>query len=74
MYHLKAPSYSCRRPLFPGDSEIDELYNIFRILGTPTEASWPGVSAYPDYNVRRLDANKTIPNLFNTAALPNMAC
>ena len=38
-----------RRPLWPGDSEIDELYKIFRTLGTPTEASWPGVSSLPDY-------------------------
>lgn len=40
------------RPLFPGDSEIDELFRIFRVLGTPTEASWPGVSQLPDYKVR----------------------
>ena len=39
------------RPLFPGDSEIDELFRIFRVLGTPTEASWPGVSSLPDYKV-----------------------
>lgn len=38
-----------RRPLWPGDSEIDELYKIFRTLGTPTETSWPGVSRLPDY-------------------------
>ena len=38
-----------RRPLFPGDSEIDELYKIFRILGTPTEEIWPGVTKLPDY-------------------------
>ncbi|KAJ2722889.1 Cyclin-dependent kinase catalytic subunit [Coemansia sp. Benny D115] len=25
-----------RRPIFPGDSEIDELFKIFRVLGTPT--------------------------------------
>eukprot|EP00047_Mylnosiga_fluctuans_P023403 m.137540 g.137540 ORF g.137540 m.137540 type:complete len:317 (+) comp9572_c0_seq1:766-1716(+) len=37
------------RPLFPGDSEIDQLYRIFRTLGTPTEATWPGVTALPDY-------------------------
>ena len=35
---------ACRRPLFPGDSEIDQLFRIFRQLGTPSEASWPGVS------------------------------
>jgi serine/threonine protein kinase len=36
-------------PLFPGDSEIDELHQIFKILGTPTEESWPGVSQLPGY-------------------------
>jgi len=38
-----------RKPLFPGDSEIDQLFRIFRILGTPTEKNWPGVSSLPDY-------------------------
>eukprot|EP01116_Phalansterium_solitarium_P013842 TRINITY_DN31272_c0_g1_i1.p1 TRINITY_DN31272_c0_g1~~TRINITY_DN31272_c0_g1_i1.p1 ORF type:complete len:308 (+),score=23.50 TRINITY_DN31272_c0_g1_i1:88-1011(+) len=38
-----------RTPLFPGDSEIDELYKIFRILGTPTETIWPGVTKLPDF-------------------------
>lgn len=38
-----------RTPLFPGDSEIDELFKIFRCLGTPTEEIWPGVSAYRDF-------------------------
>ena len=38
-----------RKPLFPGDSEIDQLFRIFRILGTPTETNWPGVSSLPDY-------------------------
>jgi serine/threonine protein kinase len=37
------------RPLFPGDSEIDQLFKIFRTLGTPTEATWPGVSQLPDF-------------------------
>lgn len=38
-----------RKSLFPGDSEIDQLYKIFRLLGTPTEATWPGVSQYKDH-------------------------
>ncbi|GMN67305.1 hypothetical protein TIFTF001_036386 [Ficus carica] len=38
-----------QRPLFPGDSEIDELFRIFRILGTPNEDTWPGVSSLPDF-------------------------
>jgi len=36
-------------PLFPGDSEIDQLYKIFQCLGTPTEATWPGVTSFRDY-------------------------
>jgi len=36
-------------PLFPGDSEIDQIFKIFRILGTPNEECWPGVSQLPDY-------------------------
>lgn len=38
-----------RKPLFPGDSEIDEIFKIFRILGTPSEADWPGVTSFPDF-------------------------
>lgn len=38
-----------KRALFPGDSEISQLYKIFKILGTPTEECWQGVSLLPDY-------------------------
>ncbi|KYN37898.1 Cell division protein kinase 2, partial [Trachymyrmex septentrionalis] len=41
-----------RRALFPGDSEIDQLFRIFRMLGTPDETIWPGVSQLPDYTSR----------------------
>ncbi|KAH9389736.1 PREDICTED: cyclin-dependent kinase 1-A-like [Rhagoletis zephyria] len=36
-------------PLFHGDSEIDQLFRIFRTLGTPIDEQWPGVSSLPDY-------------------------
>lgn len=39
------------RALWPGDSEIDELFQIFRSLGTPNERLWPGVSALPDAQI-----------------------
>merc|ERR1719491_1227498 len=39
-----------KRPLFPGDSEIDQLYKIFRQLGTPNENVWPGVTTLQDWN------------------------
>lgn len=38
-----------KQPLFAGDSEIDQLYRIFRVLGTPDETTWPGVTSLKDY-------------------------
>lgn len=38
------------RPLFPGTSVEDQLIRIFKLLGTPTEETWPGLSALPEYN------------------------
>ncbi|XP_012278250.1 cyclin-dependent kinase 1 [Orussus abietinus] len=38
-----------KKPLFQGDSEIDQLFRIFRVLKTPTEDIWPGVTQLPDY-------------------------
>ena len=38
-------------PLFHGDSEIDQLFRIFRVLSTPTEETWPGVTSLPDFKV-----------------------
>lgn len=29
--------------------EIDELYKIFQVLGTPNDQNWPGVSQLPEY-------------------------
>ncbi|CAD5115195.1 DgyrCDS4190 [Dimorphilus gyrociliatus] len=40
---------SNRKPLFQGDSEIDQILRIFRTLTTPTNDSWPGVEELPDY-------------------------
>ena len=39
-----------KRPLFPGDSEIDQIFKIFRQFGTPTETEWPGVTELQDWN------------------------
>lgn len=38
-----------KKPLFHGDSEIDQLFRIFRVLGTPTDEDWPGVTSLKDY-------------------------
>ncbi|XP_029455460.1 cyclin-dependent kinase 17-like isoform X4 [Rhinatrema bivittatum] len=37
------------RPLFPGSTVEDELHLIFKILGTPTEETWPVVSSNEEF-------------------------
>jgi cyclin-dependent kinase 2 len=37
------------RPMFQGDSEIDQLYRIFRQFGTPDETVWKNISQLPDF-------------------------
>lgn len=39
-----------KKPMFPGDSEVDELFKIFRLMGTPNEQTWPGVTSLQDWN------------------------
>ena len=39
-----------KNALFPGDSEIDQLFRIFRTLGTPNERVWPKISSLKDWN------------------------
>jgi len=36
-------------PLFTGDSEIDQLFQIYKIMGTPNPETWPGIEALPAY-------------------------
>jgi hypothetical protein len=37
-------------PLFPGDSELQQLLHIFKLLGTPDEGAWEGVSKLRDWH------------------------
>lgn len=39
-----------KAPLFPGDSELQQLLHIFKLLGTPNESTWPGVSRFRDWH------------------------
>lgn len=38
-----------KKPLFAGDSEIDQLFEIFQVLGTPGEKLWSEVYNLPNY-------------------------
>jgi len=37
-------------PLFPGNNDIDQLYRVFQVMGTPNPATWPEVVNLPDYS------------------------
>eukprot|EP00041_Stephanoeca_diplocostata_P019248 m.412244 g.412244 ORF g.412244 m.412244 type:complete len:357 (+) comp21252_c0_seq2:298-1368(+) len=39
----------CGDALFRGDCEIDQLFHIFKVLGTPTKKTWPELKTLPDY-------------------------
>lgn len=36
-------------PLFPGSSVQEELLMIFKILGTPSDCTWPGIEENSDF-------------------------
>eukprot|EP01033_Poteriospumella_lacustris_P007768 gene7768-5587_t len=40
---------SNKRPLFTGECDIDQLFRIFRVLGTPTNDTWRDVEDLPNY-------------------------
>jgi len=55
-----------KRPLFPGDSEIDQLFRVFRVLGTPVEEIWRGCTSLPDYKAnfpkwKKQELSKVLP-------------
>ncbi|KAK9819631.1 hypothetical protein WJX72_000530 [[Myrmecia] bisecta] len=56
-----------KQALFPGDSELQQLLHIFKLLGTPSEEVWPGVSRLKDWhefpNWTAQDLHKVFPNL-----------
>ncbi|XP_049874510.1 serine/threonine-protein kinase ICK [Pectinophora gossypiella] len=49
------------RPLFPGNSEIDQLHRIVAILGTPDRGAWPEGYALADALRVRFPAAGAVP-------------
>ena len=41
---------ACVRAPQAGDSEIDTLFKIFQLLGTPSTAAWPGLAELPHHS------------------------
>ena len=57
-----------RAPYFPGNSDIEQLSRIFTGLGTPTEETWPGVTALPDYIPFHPQPGKPLREVFSAAS------
>ncbi|XP_076888322.1 cyclin-dependent kinase B2-2-like [Bidens hawaiensis] len=53
--------------IFAGDSELQQLLHIFRLLGTPNEEIWPGVSKLKDWHEypqwKPKPVSTSVPNL-----------
>uniref|UniRef100_A0A8C5AV04 Protein kinase domain-containing protein n=1 Tax=Gadus morhua TaxID=8049 RepID=A0A8C5AV04_GADMO len=49
------------RPLFPGSTVDDELHLIFRLLGTPTEENWPGITSIEEFKSYKFPKYKPQP-------------
>jgi len=44
-----------------GENDIEQLCCVLRVLGTPTEQTWPGMTSLPDYNKITFSHNPAIP-------------
>ncbi|XP_035702602.1 cyclin-dependent kinase 14 isoform X2 [Folsomia candida] len=67
-------------PVFPGVRDVsDQLDKIFRVLGTPTEKSWEGVTQLANYHreVKRLYKPQKLglafPRLYDVSSAENLA-
>lgn len=55
------------RPLFCGESEIEQLFDIFRVMGTPNQNHWPSAMTLKDWHTfpqwHPVEVTKTFPHL-----------
>ncbi|TNM87005.1 hypothetical protein fugu_007235 [Takifugu bimaculatus] len=59
------------RPLFPGSTVEDELHLIFRILGTPTEESWPGITTSEEFKTYNFPQYQAEPLVSHAPRIDN---
>ncbi|KAL3287372.1 hypothetical protein HHI36_001846 [Cryptolaemus montrouzieri] len=57
-----------KKPLFPGETDIEQLAIVLGTLGTPDEDIWPGITSLPDYN--KISFSHSEPKSWN-AVIPN---
>jgi hypothetical protein len=51
-------------PLFKGNKDPEQLEKIFEKCGAPTEETWPGVTALPNYS--QMQPKSKYPNVLYT--------
>lgn len=56
-----------RLPIFPGESDLDQLMKIFQVLGNPTEENWPGLTSLSDFIDFKPFAAVPLRNIFTAA-------
>ncbi|NXM79909.1 CDK18 kinase, partial [Oenanthe oenanthe] len=49
------------RPMFPGSTVKEELHLIFRLLGTPTEDTWPGITSNEEFKAYNFSQYRAQP-------------
>lgn len=54
----------CGEPIFKGKNKLDQMMTIFKLMGTPTEENWPGVSSYHNYRAEPFYEKETLENMF----------
>lgn len=62
----------CKKPVFQGNDEIDQLDKVYSILGTPTVDKWPSLVDMPWYELMK--PRETIPNRFRTLFQKYVCC
>ena len=51
-----------KKPVFQGADELQQIYVVYKIMGTPTADSWPGITSLPWYEIFK--PTEFIPNRF----------
>jgi len=58
------------RPIFPGSDVDDQLKRIFRLRGSPSEETWPGVSKLPEYKEFNIPQSISLQSVVPTLSNP----
>ncbi|VDK57242.1 unnamed protein product [Anisakis simplex] len=57
-----------RVPIFPGESDLDQLVKIYHIMGTPTDEDWPNMKDFPDYVEMKPTVGIPLKSVFTAAS------